>query len=133
MAPTLCGVRRGLALFAVMLALVLAAPALAAAAPAPFGRTCSPAQGVRFCPGTVSTRVPSFDGVPLDVDVTLPATGNGPFPTIVMLHGWGGSKTDFESTSGPDGNGNQTYNYNNVYFAQQGYAALNYTEIGRAN
>ena len=25
--------------------------------------------------------------------------GDGPFPTIVMMHGWGGSKTDFESTS----------------------------------
>ena len=36
--------------------------------------------------------LPSFDGVPLDVDVTLPPTGNGPFPTIVMLHGWGGAR-----------------------------------------
>ena len=39
------------------------------------------------------------DGVPLDVDVTLPESGSGPFPTIVMLHGFGGSKKDFESTS----------------------------------
>jgi predicted esterase len=53
---------------------------------------------VRFCPTeTLSQRVASFDGVPLDVDVTLPASGTGPFPTIVMLHGWGGSKTSFES------------------------------------
>jgi hypothetical protein len=29
--------------------------------------------------------VPSWDGVPLDVDVTLPASGDGPFPTLVML------------------------------------------------
>jgi fermentation-respiration switch protein FrsA (DUF1100 family) len=78
----------------------------------------------------VSTRVPSFDGVPLDVDVTLPAGGNGPFPTIVMLHGWGGSKTAFESSSGPNGDGNETYHYNNVYFAQQGYAVLNYSARG---
>ena len=85
---------------------------------------------MRFCPGSVSTRVASFDGVPLDADVTLPSTGNGPFPTIVMLHGWGGSKTAFESTIGPDGDGNQTYHYNNVYFAQHGYAVLNYTARG---
>jgi fermentation-respiration switch protein FrsA (DUF1100 family) len=75
--------------------------------------------------------VPSFDGVPLDVDVTLPPAGdgNGPFPTIVMLHGWGGSKTDFEST-GPGGDGSVTYHYNNDYFAQQGYAVVNYTARG---
>ena len=63
----------------------------------------------------------SFDGVPLDADVTLPASGTGPFPTIVMLHGWGGSKTSFESTS-PAGDGNETFDYNNVYYAQHGYA-----------
>jgi fermentation-respiration switch protein FrsA (DUF1100 family) len=108
--------------------LVLAAPALAAD-PAPFGHACAAQNGVRFCGGTVATRVASFDGVPLDVDVTLPSTGNGPFPTIVMLHGWGGSKTDFESTT-PNGDGKQTYHYNNVYFAQQGYAVVNYSARG---
>jgi fermentation-respiration switch protein FrsA (DUF1100 family) len=109
----------------VALALVFAAPALAD--PAPLGHACAPQQGVRLCSGTP---VASFDGVPLDADVTLPASGNGPFPTIVMLHGWGGSKADFESTTGPGGNGNTTYHYNNVYFAQQGYAVLNYTARG---
>jgi dienelactone hydrolase len=122
-------VRRGLALSGVALALVLAAPALAAG-PAPFGHTCTATQGVRFCAGSVATRVPSFDGVPLDADVTLPPTGNGPFPTIVMMHGWGGSKKDFESTTGPNGDGNETYHWNNVYFAQHGYAVLNYTARG---
>src|SRR5436305_4186908 len=110
--------------------MVLAAPALAAAGPVPFGHACSATQGVRFCPGSVRARVPSFDGVPLDADVTLPATGNGPFTTIVMLHGWGGDKTAFESSSGPNGDGNETYHYNNVYFAQQGYAVLNYSARG---
>ena len=78
----------------------------------------------------MSTRGPSFDGVPLDADVTLPPSGNGPFPTIVMLHGWGGNKTAFESTTGPNGDGKQTYHYNNVYFAQQGYAVVNYSARG---
>jgi predicted acyl esterase len=119
-------------LLGVALAALLALPASALAAPAPLGHACTAQNGVRFCPGGVSSRVPSFDGVPLDADVTLPATGNGPYPTIVMLHGWGGSKADFEASS-PDGNGNTTYHYNNVFFAQHGYAVLNYTARGWGN
>src|SRR3954453_18058353 len=96
------------------------------AAPAPFGHPCQAQNGVRFCPtSSLAQRVPTFDGIPLDVDVTLPPNGNGPFPTIVMLHGWGGDKTSFESST-PNGDGNETYHYNNVYYAQQGYAVLNY-------
>jgi fermentation-respiration switch protein FrsA (DUF1100 family) len=103
----------------------LSAPGFAQAA-APFGHPCQAQNGVRFCPTTSrANRVPTFDGIPLDVDVTLPSTGVGPFPTIVMLHGWGGDKTDFESTS-PSGNNG----YNNVFFAQRGYAVLNYTARG---
>ena len=67
--------------------------------------------------------------MPLDVDVTLPASGSGPFPTIVMLHGWGGSKTAFESSS-PAGDGNETFDYNNVYYAQHGFAVVNYSARG---
>jgi predicted acyl esterase len=81
-------------------AAVLALPGTAAASePAPFGHACTAQDGVRFCPTeTLAQRVPSFDGVPLDADVTLPAVGSGPFPTIVMLHGWGGSKTTTSTT-----------------------------------
>ena len=100
-------------------------------APAPFGHSCQAQNGVRFCPTPDRDhRVPTFDGVPLDVDVTLPATGDGPFPTIVMLHGWGGNKTDFETTSA-DGDGQTNLiHYNNVFFASHGYAVLNYTARG---
>jgi predicted acyl esterase len=109
---------------------LLAVPALASAGPAPLGHVCTAQNGVRFCPTTtLAQRVPSFDGVPLDVDVTLPPSGSGPFPTIVMLHGWGGNKTEFESTS-PAGNGNETFDYNNVYYAQHGYAVVNYSARG---
>jgi predicted acyl esterase len=109
---------------------LLAIPALAAAEPAPFGHACKAQNGVRFCPTeSLEERVPTFDGVPLDVDVTLPASGEGPFPAIVMMHGWGGSKADFESSS-PEGDGNETFDYNNVYYAQQGYAVLNYSARG---
>jgi pimeloyl-ACP methyl ester carboxylesterase len=81
---------------------------------------------VRFCPtSALAQRVSSFDGAPLDVDVTLAATGNGPFPTIVMLHGWSGDKTSLSPA--PNGGGNETYRYNNVYYAQHGYAVINYS------
>jgi dienelactone hydrolase len=108
-----------------------AAPGSAAAAePAPLGHACKAQDGVRFCPTeTLEQRVPTFDSVPLDADVTLPAEGSGPWPTIVMMHGWGGSKADFEASS-PAGDGNVTFDYNNVYFAQHGYAVLNYTARG---
>ena len=119
-------------------ALIVALPAAAQAAPAPFGHQCTTqSDGTRFCPttdggpGRTVDGVPSFDGVPLDVDVTLPpaSDGDGPFPTIVMLHGWGGSKTDFESTN-PNGDGSVTYHYNNDYYARNGYAVVNYTARG---
>jgi fermentation-respiration switch protein FrsA (DUF1100 family) len=117
----------------VVLAFALPASASADQTLAPFGHPCTAQNGVRFCPTTtLAQRVPSFDAVPLDVDVTLPPTGNGPFPTIVMLHGWGNDKTSFESTS-PGGDGNETYHYNNVYYAQQGYAVVNYTARGWGN
>jgi predicted acyl esterase len=119
---------------ALAIAVGLLAPAAASAGePAPFGHACKAQNGVRFCPAaTLAQRVPSFDGVPLDADVTLPPTGNGPFPTIVMLHGWGGNKTEFESST-PAGNGNETFDYNNIYYAQHGYAVVNYSARGWGN
>jgi predicted acyl esterase len=124
------------ALSAALLALLIASAGAWAKAPksepSPFGHPCKAENGVRFCPTeTLAQRVPSFDGVPLDADVTLPATGDGPFPTIVMMHGWGASKTEFESTT-PAGDGNETYDYNNVYYAEHGYAVLNYSARGWA-
>jgi fermentation-respiration switch protein FrsA (DUF1100 family) len=123
------------ALAAAMLAMpgVAAAKAKVAVEPTPFGHACKAQDGVRFCPSeTLEQRVPTFDGVPLDADVTLPPAGNGPFPTIVMLHGWEGSKSSFESSS-PEGDGNETFDYNNVYYAQHGYAVLNYSARGWGN
>jgi hypothetical protein len=82
-------------LAALVLVLAFAANA-AAAAPRPFGtHECVPQDGVRFCPGTVATRVKGFDGVPLDADVALPATGDTGLPLVVISHGWGGSKVGF--------------------------------------
>ena len=67
-----------------------------ASAPAevrPFGSiACTPQEGVRFCPGSVATRVKTFDGVPLDVNVTLPAKRSRHLPLIIQLHGYGRSQ-----------------------------------------
>jgi pimeloyl-ACP methyl ester carboxylesterase len=105
----------------------------AAATPKPFGHACEAQNQVRFCATPSSAqRVPSFDRVPLDVDVTLPAQGNGPFPTIVMLHGWGGNKGSFE-TSDTAGDGSSTFHYNNVYYARNGYAVVTYSARGFGN
>jgi len=122
-------------------ALVLLAPlapmlvptAGAAAAPPamPFGKlVCAPEYGVTFCQGGLvdgqDRRVPSFDGVPLDADLTLPTTGQAPYPLIVLMHGLGGNKTNYESTS-DDGA------IDNVTLASQGWAVLTYTARGFGN
>src|SRR3954451_21676320 len=100
-------------------------PAAAQADPAPFGHACSPANGVRFSPTTdLASRPTSFDGTPIDVDVTLPASGDGPFPTILLLHGLGQDKTAFENAGSP---------YTNWNLAQHGYAVLTPTVRGFGN
>jgi predicted acyl esterase len=116
--------------------LATAGSALALEPPKPLGLDCNEQNGVRFCQGNGgSQRAASFDGVPLDADVTLPpaSQGDGPFPTIVMLHGYGGSKADFESDN-PEGTpttpAGRLYHWNNTWFAQRGYAVLNYTVRG---
>ena len=115
-------------------------PATATAAPPnPFGHACNPQNGVLFCPTSgLEDRVATWDGVPIDVDVTLPATGDGPFPTIVMVHGLGQSKTTFEAVddngTGADGSTPvQRYHYNNVFYAKRGYAVVNISERGYGN
>jgi X-Pro dipeptidyl-peptidase (S15 family) len=83
-AVTLARLRRAPATLALLG--LLAAPAVADAEPAPFGHACAPQAGVRVCRTLADAeRVPSWDGVPLAVDVTLPASGDGPFPTLVVL------------------------------------------------
>jgi X-Pro dipeptidyl-peptidase-like protein len=97
--------------------LLCSSPALGAAVGSVFGGRipCHPEDGVQFCDGTVATRVESFDGVPLDVSLTLPpGDGSPPYPLIVQLHGWslGKSTTPFSDD------------------AKNGYAVLSYTARG---
>ncbi len=98
------------------------------AVPRPFGKlSCVARDGMRFCKGGLvngkDLAVPSFDGVPLSADVALPATGKGPFPLIVLLHGFGASKSEFE-TSANDGS------LDDATMAARGWAVLMYTARG---
>jgi fermentation-respiration switch protein FrsA (DUF1100 family) len=118
-----------LAAAAVATAAAIIAPAAAQAqGPAPFGHACTPVGLVRSCPTTgLEDRVPSWDGTPLDVDVTLPAEGNGPFPTILLLHGLGGTKASFAEPSATNPG------YDAPSFARAGYAVVTPTARGYGN
>jgi predicted acyl esterase len=119
-------VARVAVLLAALAALLVVAPGAGAAELKPFdqfNRGCVPDHGIRACYGSAANVVPSFDGVPLDVDVAFPAQGDGPFPLVVLLHGWGGSKGDNADITKSDG---QEF----VAWAQRGYAVLKYTARG---
>lgn len=107
--------------------------------PRPFGIGCKEGEVARHCKGGpgwfTDNRVKSWDGVPLDVDVTLPKTGSGPWPTLFMLHGWGGAKTFFQANvpvpKEPHvGLSFFAERYNNLNWARKGYAVVNYTARG---
>src|SRR5690349_10703895 len=64
--------------------------------PAPLDLPCAAYPGGdTVCSGEVK----SFDGSPLDVDVTLPTTGGKRHPLMVMFHGFGNNKHEWESTT----------------------------------
>jgi dienelactone hydrolase len=82
--------------------------------------------GVRICSGSV----PSFDGSKMDVDLTQPMPGTGSrHPLIVMLHGFGDDKHEWESTT-DEGDGADKYQWNNRWLAEHGYYVLTYTARG---
>ncbi len=114
---TLPGVMSRILVLPALLLAALLAPSPAAAQTSVFGGAvaCAPSEGVLFCPGTAATRVRTFDDVPLDVNVTLPAAGGSALPLVVLLHGWGGKK---EGLSGSKA------------WAQRGYAVLSFTARG---
>jgi dienelactone hydrolase len=125
--------RRGLFAVAVACAiLVPAASASAATLPSEFTSSCPTESpdgsygGVRICSGTV----PSFDDATLSVDLTQPMHDTGSsHPLIVMLHGFGNNKHEWESTT-DEGDGADKYRWNNRWFAKHGYYVLNYTARG---
>jgi len=90
------------------------------------GIECEPGHGMRFCEGSIETRVPSFDGVPLDVNVALPAdsVADAPFPLIVRMHGYNGTK-DGPYLGGD--RGPSTY----TMYTDAGFAVMTFTARGR--
>src|SRR5947209_7895398 len=92
----------------------------------PTGSASGSYGGVAICSG----EVPSFDGSLLDVDVTQPAQNTGTtHPLMIMLHGFGNDKHEWESTT-DEGDGADKYHWNNRWFAEHGYYVLTYTARG---
>jgi hypothetical protein len=102
-----------------LLAAVLAFPAAASAGP--LGLTdCRAVEGVYRCDGLVQT----WDGVPLDVTVTLPREGAARLPLVANLHGFGNSKFEYLNPADP------AYTDTAYAWARDGYAVLTYTSRG---
>jgi acetyl esterase/lipase len=87
---------------------------------APLGLECAPVQGFQQCSGKVA----SWDGVPLDVTVTLPAGGSAGLPLIADIHGFGNSKWEYLDPK------SDAYTGNAYTWAKAGYAVLTYTARG---
>src|SRR5438067_10104134 len=112
--------RRGRAsLVLALCAMLLPAPAARAAAPLDLG-TCGATQGVYQCSGLAKT----WDGVPLDTTVTLPAAGASHLPLVVEIHGFGNSKYEYLDPA------STAYTDNAYGWARAGYAVLTYTARG---
>jgi predicted acyl esterase len=90
---------RALLVVAVLAASVVWAPTAQAAPPANVFAGSVPCTvqgaGVTFCSAAPRSTVPAWDGVPIDVNVGLPSEtefGPGPYPLVMMFHGYGGQK-----------------------------------------
>lgn len=111
----------GAVLFAAAHAGASAAAPPHVAPPSPLGlAACGPAQGVYACSGLA----PSWDGVPLDATVVLPAAGSGPRPLVVEINGFGNSKQEYLDPA------SKAYTDNAYDWAKAGYAVLTYTARG---
>jgi len=115
-------------LLGLIAAVALALPARAGAAELPpdFTAPCPAYGDVQICSG----QVPSFDGTSLDVDLTLPMHDTGAqHPLIVMLHGFGNNKHEWEAKT-DEGDGADKLRWNNHWFAEHDYYVLTYTARG---
>ena len=108
---------------AVVLGALWVAPSAQAAIPNVFGGAvaCTPqGDGDREC-GNTSPRstAETFDGLPIDVNVTFPAYdgvgADGNYPLIMIFHGYGGSKLSFGTME---------------RFLDRGYAVFSMTDRG---
>ena len=107
-----------------------APPTLAQLAASKLGLSCSKvttSDNVSYM--RCSGEIPSFDGLGLDTDLSIPLGVTQTRPTLVMLHGWSQDKTFWEAgTAAGDGAG--SWHWNNVWFASKGWVVINYTARG---
>ncbi|HEY2543617.1 MAG TPA: CocE/NonD family hydrolase [Gaiellaceae bacterium] len=107
-----------------------APPTLAQLAASTLGISCSKvttSDNVSYM--KCSGEIPSFDGIGLDTDLSIPLDATRPRQTLVMLHGWSQDKTYWEADTAA-GNGADTWQWNNVSFVSQGWVVVNYTARG---
>src|SRR5690348_7171165 len=107
-----------------------APPTLAQLAASKLGLSCAKvttSDGVTYM--KCSGEIPSFDGIGLDTDLSIPLDAKRPAPTLAMLHGWSQDKTYWEADTAA-GDGADTWHWNNVWFASKGWIAINYTARG---
>ena len=101
--------------------------------------SCPTYGDLQICSG----QVPSFDGAPLDVDLTLPPGAklrSGPpdgdhHPLMVAIHGAGGTDTnkyELQSTT-DEANNADRWHWNSHWFAKHGYYVLTLTQRGYRN
>jgi predicted acyl esterase len=121
---------RKLVLVSVVFGSLLGATSAHAAITSALGVGCSVdgADGVRECGtgtsagDTVRSTSPSWDGTPIDVNIAFPAgPGDGPYPLIIIGHGYGGEKIPFGS---PNTTGGMRR------FTSRGYAVFSMTDRG---
>ncbi|MCB0860323.1 MAG: acetylxylan esterase [Solirubrobacterales bacterium] len=113
--------------FSVLIAATVAASfwvgvASASVLPDPLGISCSVAGDNSFECGSISPRstAETWDGTPIDVNVALPDPGTfgaGPYPLVMMFHGYGQSKLPFTQMK---------------HYTDKGYAAFTMSDRGMA-
>lgn len=106
------------------------APTLAQLAASKLGLACShvtTSDNVSYI--KCSGEIPSFDGLGLDTDVSIPVGVKQASPTLVMLHGWSQDKRYWEAGT-VAGDGANTWHWNNVWFVSKGWVVVNYTARG---
>ena len=105
-------------------------PTLAQLAANKLGLSCSKvttSDGVSYM--RCSGEIPSFDGLGLDTDLSIPLGVTSVRQTLVMLHGWSQDKTFWEADTAA-GNGAGSWHWNNVWFVSKGWVVVNYTARG---
>jgi predicted acyl esterase len=100
--------------------------------------------GVRLCDqtiagnpgGTARSTVPAFDGAPIDVRVAFPpepaAGPDGPYPLIMLFHGYAGSKLSLANMQPFLNKGYATLSMTTRGFGQSCGTATSRTELGAA-